>query len=289
MSATPDPVDRPKIAAAGPLVTAAIAALCFGLGTLLVGADEFSRAMVFDARDVAQVAVLLADLCAINIVLLVFNLLPGFPLDGGRIVRALAWWRTGDRDKATRIMAATGRGPGVDPRRARRSWAILQAGHCTGLWSILPAVHDRPGRRLRRGADGGGEPDRAPARGRRHGLRACRDAGRADRGAALEEYFLRYGWDWFPVVDARGTFAGLVEREQVDEGRSRASARVADVVAPDPATTRGRRGRAARGAARLGGASEDRRDHGGGRRWRAARGRDGRAGARALQPVARTA
>jgi Zn-dependent protease/predicted transcriptional regulator len=44
----------------------------------------------------------------INLVLAVFNLLPGYPLDGGRILRAAAWWKTGDVDHATRIAARAG-------------------------------------------------------------------------------------------------------------------------------------------------------------------------------------
>ena len=42
--------------------------------------------------------------------MLVFNLLPAFPLDGGRIARAIAWRSTGDRNRATRFAAVLGRG-----------------------------------------------------------------------------------------------------------------------------------------------------------------------------------
>jgi Zn-dependent protease len=48
-----------------------------------------------------------------NLSIAVFNLLPGLPLDGGRMLRALAWRRTGDRSRATRLAVMTGRGIGV--------------------------------------------------------------------------------------------------------------------------------------------------------------------------------
>ncbi len=44
----------------------------------------------------------------INLSLAGFNLLPGYPLDGGRVLRALIWWKTGDADRSTEIAAKAG-------------------------------------------------------------------------------------------------------------------------------------------------------------------------------------
>jgi Zn-dependent protease/predicted transcriptional regulator len=51
-------------------------------------------------------------LAAINVALGIFNLLPGFPLDGGRILRGLIWYKTGNQERATRVAALVGRGFG---------------------------------------------------------------------------------------------------------------------------------------------------------------------------------
>ncbi len=99
-----------RVAAAGPAVTVLIAALCFGLGALASGTGDAFESSRFDEADVSGATIaVLGYLTSINILLLLFNLIPAFPLDGGRIARAIAWKITGDRNKATRFAALLGR------------------------------------------------------------------------------------------------------------------------------------------------------------------------------------
>ncbi len=218
-----------KIAVAGPLVTLLIAALCFGIGSALVGVDEFTRAMTFQTAAITPAEALLADIALINLVLLVFNLLPGLPLDGGRIVRAIAWKITGDRGRATNIMATTGRGLAF-LLGAYGAYALLMGATFAGIWAILIAVMI--------GQAAGAAKAQTVVTSRIEHLRvadvmdsepvAIPAATTVER--ARDDFFLRYGWDWFPVVDERGHFAGLVERERLDDAP--ADARVSDVVGP---------------------------------------------------------
>ena len=72
-----------------------------------------------------------------NVLLLVFNLIPAFPLDGGRIARAVVWRFTGDRNRATKVSAYLGQGFAA----LLILWGLyaLMANDDTtgGLWSIV--------------------------------------------------------------------------------------------------------------------------------------------------------
>ncbi len=83
------------ITVVGPLSSFGLAGL---FGVVWLGGREVSDLL----------GAMLGYLAAINFALAVFNLLPGFPLDGGRLLRALVWWRTGDSSRATRVAAGTG-------------------------------------------------------------------------------------------------------------------------------------------------------------------------------------
>ncbi len=91
------PMDEFQIALAGPVVSLLLAGLFYGLS--------------LEATPVSEpLGTLTGWLGQINFVLAVFNLIPGFPLDGGRIFRAVMWRYTGSFERGTRIASATGQG-----------------------------------------------------------------------------------------------------------------------------------------------------------------------------------
>jgi len=87
-----------RIAIAGPLVSFALAALFYVLQTV--------------SGDIQPLYALAKYLAYINLALGVFNLLPGYPLDGGRVFRAIVWAIIHDLQRATLIAATVGRGFG---------------------------------------------------------------------------------------------------------------------------------------------------------------------------------
>jgi Zn-dependent protease len=99
------PAEEFWIAIAGPLVNVAIAALA---GAALLGMKlGGSELEVFSDLSVVTLATILGFLCAANVMLFLFNVLPAFPMDGGRILRALLSARLG-LARATEIAAGFG-------------------------------------------------------------------------------------------------------------------------------------------------------------------------------------
>jgi hypothetical protein len=72
----------------------------------------------------------------VNLLLAVFNLIPGFPLDGGRVFRAALWWLTGDAAQATRIASGAGRLAGW-LIIAWGVWNVFVLRNPGGLWLVL--------------------------------------------------------------------------------------------------------------------------------------------------------
>ena len=223
-----------RVAAAGPAVTVLIAVVCLGLGALIAGmSDAFSSAQ-FDQDVQGATTAVLGYLASINILLLLFNLVPAFPLDGGRIARAIAWKLTGDRNRATRFAARLGRlggyamvGLGV--------YLFARDELISGVWLAFIGF-------FLAGAARSAE-EQANFAGRIEHIRVAdvMDADpvaiRADAPVADAEhaYFLRYGWPWFPVVDSSGRLVGVVSREAVESvpAEERSARPVSSVMARD--------------------------------------------------------
>src|ERR1700710_1033506 len=99
-----------RVALAGPAVTALIFVVLMVAGIASGGWHEFSRAALIESNSGASgVLAMFAWLASINLLLLVFNLLPAFPMDGGRVARAIAWKVAGDHNAATKFAADLGR------------------------------------------------------------------------------------------------------------------------------------------------------------------------------------
>jgi Zn-dependent protease len=212
---TRTPGQELRIAAAGPLVTLAVALLCAALGALLYGFETFVDGVRMETGRGG--AAVLGWLALINTVLLVFNLIPGYPLDGGRIARAITWWRTGDRERATRIVARGGRAFGW-LLIAYGVFVLVNTGNTVeGIWSV--AI----GFMLAQAARGAELQSRISDHLGNLRVADVMDAepialvAHTKLDSALDEFFLRYRWPWFPVVDATGRFLGLVSRQKVED------------------------------------------------------------------------
>jgi Zn-dependent protease len=228
-----------RVAAAGPLVTLLIAAACFGAVLAVEGLESAVDSSRFEAGRADEVVAVLGYLTSINVLLLLFNLIPGFPLDGGRIARAIAWKLTGDRGKATRFAALLGRGFSLLVMAAG-VFFLLQGDLVGGVWFIFIGLF------LGQAARSAVVQTQITSRIEGVSVEDVMDAepvavpGALTVEAALDEFFLRYGYPWFPVVDDAGRLSGLVTREAAEAvpGPERGDRTIASVMASDPGEER---------------------------------------------------
>ena len=96
-----DPGTEFWMAIAGPIASVLLGIFCLGVARTLFGWQ-------WDVNPARPPAAILVWLGYINLVLAAFNLIPGFPMDGGRVLRAVIWWITGNGPKATRAAAGVG-------------------------------------------------------------------------------------------------------------------------------------------------------------------------------------
>ena len=194
-----------KIAIAGPLVSLALA--------ILFGAVTF-------ALDAANGPPLIEGGCAwlagSNAILLVFNLIPAFPLDGGRLLRAWLWHRRGDRYRATAGAAWLGRmcaflmiGVGL--------LELFIQGSLSGLWLVflgwflMSAARSEAAQVHMRGA----------LRGMRVGDVMSRDSAMAPGWITVDEFMRSYVSEQhasvFPLKTFEGALDGLVTLARLAE------------------------------------------------------------------------
>ncbi len=116
------PTSELRMAAAGPLCSIALAGIFYGISLLSSGSE--------------YVAALTGWLAYINGILAIFNMIPGFPLDGGRVLRSIIWLVTGNYMRATRV--ATMAGYGVSYIFILGGiLLLLLLGRLDGLWFIF--------------------------------------------------------------------------------------------------------------------------------------------------------
>ncbi len=133
------------VAVVGPLTSFVIGGVAVTIGVLISAVATMSPGAEPSQviASLGPVATLLLWLGPINLFLGAFNLVPGFPLDGGRVLRALIWWATGDMEVATRWAARVGQifaliliGMGLAMTFGVRI-PPFGAGLLNGLWLIL--------------------------------------------------------------------------------------------------------------------------------------------------------
>ena len=122
------------ISAVGPAASLVLAGL-FWLLASIIGRDAV---LIFSpqGRPLDAIETALNYLWFLNLLLAIFNLLPAFPLDGGRVLRSIIWALTGSYVKATRVAARGGQLAGL-ALVAFGIWQIFEGNHLGGIWSAI--------------------------------------------------------------------------------------------------------------------------------------------------------
>jgi Zn-dependent protease len=210
------------VAVAGPATTLILAGLFYGIAAAL------------DAVGAPPLAVVVPWwLAVVNVTLLVFNIVPAFPLDGGRILRGILWAHRGDRASATRSAALWGR---------IFAFFLMAAGlvdffltsDIGGIWLVFIGWFLETANR----AEVQGESVRRMLAGVTVGQVMTPNPvvvpGWVSVDVLIEQYAMRYHFTTFPIHDISGHIQGLVtlrgmKRVAVAE---RERMRAADIAIP---------------------------------------------------------
>lgn len=203
---SPHPRAEFWVAAAGPAMSFALAGL--GLGAAMLGRE---------AGAPVPVSGVIGYLALINVSLAVFNLIPAFPLDGGRMLRALLWKWKGSLRQATRISSRIGAGFGLLLIAVGVAQAVFLNDFGSGMWLFLLGLFLRNAAQmsyqqllLRRAFEG--EPvarfmQTDPVTVPRH----------ISVSDLVSEYIYRHHFKMYPVLDDAGRLVGCVTTRQVKE------------------------------------------------------------------------
>jgi Zn-dependent protease/CBS domain-containing protein len=193
------------IAAAGPLASVGIALVCGGIG---LAGQTFGWP--------APVITVLLYLGILNGALAVFNLIPAFPLDGGRLLRSVLWGWKKDLRRATRISSTIGSGFGL-LLIAVGGVEIFSGSFTSGLWMCLIGLFVRNA--------AAASYQQLLLRRALEGEKVSRfmhpDPVTVPRGISIEDlvrdFIYRFHYKMFPVVDDGGRLLGCVTTRQVKE------------------------------------------------------------------------
>ena len=228
------------IAIVGPITSIAIGVGCLVAAGAIATAQGLTNGDAFTmAAKMGPVLTLLAWLGPVNLILGVFNMVPGFPLDGGRVLRAIVWWGTGNLDRATQVASLAGQLFGFTLIGIGVAMALgayipfFGTGIVGGLWLVMigwflnkAALSARQRQVLTRvlGSVPIARLMRPPV--------ATVDPG-TTLDAFVEGYLLRHDQRSFPVV-AGGRLVGLVSVDDVRRVRQDEweRSRVGDVMKP---------------------------------------------------------
>lgn len=185
------------------------------LSSVLIGLALFGVARASELWGISVAVTGVADeLAFLNFVLAAFNLVPGFPLDGGRLLRSLIWYVTGDLRKATRWPAITGRGFGF-LLVGLGMLSLFSGLIVNGMWLVLigwflaqtagASYRQLILRRILEGVLAREAMTRNP------------ETVRPDitLSTMVDEYLLRRRYNAFPVEDDAGRLLGLITLAQI--------------------------------------------------------------------------
>jgi Zn-dependent protease/predicted transcriptional regulator len=211
--------DEFKIALAGPLMSLMLAAAFW-----LVHIALPQSWVLWDA--------VVSYLAFINVALALFNLLPGFPLDGGRLFRAILWWRSGDLRKATARAADWGRGLGYG-LMGLGALQVFAGSLVGGMWLIFIGLF------VRNAATGSYQTmlvDDMLSHARVRDIMVREPVtieAELSVAEAVENYFLKLGFGGFPVI-SDGRAKGVLSLAEVRHctASERLQRRVREVMHP---------------------------------------------------------